>query len=333
SWTDLRAGAEAVGSTSHGQFGLVVQALYHAAGELLLGAEVVQDQRAVRAWRPGDLLHRHDAGAHDLIAPLTKELASATRRLVVPELLEVLLEQIGPHGLQVVAQQIAQAEPLMLGQVGLALEHAPTGLLQHRLVAVAGQPASLGGTHLVQRGIHLGNNMEAIEDVDGLAAPLADHLQIGLPHVRAHKLDLSGQLFADQGEELLEALHRPLPTDPEQAGALLLDLVDQRQVFVTLGILDLIDADRLDRAQLPVLEPPLHDILDRLADFVPGAAKRRGGFLPGELPRPVRQEQHVGLGQLVFADTPRDRFDAHPATPAIDPSHAVEEHHHAAPKR
>src|SRR5208283_3943495 len=52
-------------------------------------------------------------------------------------------------------------------------------------------------------------------------------------------------------------------TDPEQAGALLLDLVDQRQVFVTLGILDLIDADRPDRAQLPVLEPPLHDILDR----------------------------------------------------------------------
>src|SRR5208283_1250876 len=149
-----------------------------------------------------------------LTAPLIKELAGPTRRLIVPELLEVLLEQIGPHGLQVVAQQIAQAEPLMLGQVGLALEHAPTGLLQHRLVAVAGQPTSLGGTHLVQRGIHLGDNMEAIEDVDGLAAPLADHLQIRLPHVRADKLDLSGQLFADQGEELLEALHCPLATDP-----------------------------------------------------------------------------------------------------------------------
>lgn len=29
------------------------------------------------------------------------------------------------------------------------------------------------------------------------------------------------------------------------------------------GILDLIDADRRDRTQLPVLDPPLHDILDR----------------------------------------------------------------------
>jgi hypothetical protein len=34
------------------------------------------------------------------------------------------------------------------------------------------------------------------------------------------------------------------PTDPERARALLFDLIDQGQVFVTLGILDLIDADR-----------------------------------------------------------------------------------------
>ena len=95
--------------------------------------------------------------------------------------------------------------------------------------------------------------------MDGLAAPLADHRQIRLPHVRADKLDPSGQFLADQGKELLEARHRPLAADPQQARAVLFDLVDQRQVFVTLGILDLIDTDRRDRAQLPVLDPPLHD--------------------------------------------------------------------------
>jgi TolB-like protein len=41
-------GSEAVGF-SHGQFGLVIETLDDAAGELLPGAEVVQDQRAVRA--------------------------------------------------------------------------------------------------------------------------------------------------------------------------------------------------------------------------------------------------------------------------------------------
>ena len=43
-------GTEAVGF-SHGQFGLVVEALDHTARLLLSGAEVVQDQRAVRAWQ------------------------------------------------------------------------------------------------------------------------------------------------------------------------------------------------------------------------------------------------------------------------------------------
>jgi hypothetical protein len=56
--------------------------------------------------------------------------------------------------------------------------------------------------------------MEAIENVDGLAAPFADHRQVRLPHVRADKLDLSSQSFADHGEELLEARHRPLAPDP-----------------------------------------------------------------------------------------------------------------------
>ena len=41
-------GAEPIGF-SHGEFGFVVQPLDHTAGELLFGAEVVQDQRAVGA--------------------------------------------------------------------------------------------------------------------------------------------------------------------------------------------------------------------------------------------------------------------------------------------
>jgi hypothetical protein len=73
---------------------------------------------------------------------------------------------------------------------------------------------------------------------------------------------------------------RPLPSDPQMARALLLDLVDQRQVFVALGILDLIDADGHDRAELSVLEPPQHDILDRLTELVPATAERHRGLLP-----------------------------------------------------
>ena len=133
-----------------------------------------------------------------------------------------------------------------------------------------------------------------------------------------------GQRFADHSEELLEAFDSAVLADPQQAGGMLLDLVDQRQIFMALGVLDLIDTDGLDRTEAAMLQPPRDDILHCLADFVPAGAERQGGFLPGELASPVRQKHHVGLGQLVLADRPGQLFDPHPASPAIDPPHVVE---------
>jgi hypothetical protein len=60
-------GAETVGF-SHGDFSLVVQTLDNSAGKPLLRAEIVEDQFAVLAQRPGDLLHGLDARAHHLPA-------------------------------------------------------------------------------------------------------------------------------------------------------------------------------------------------------------------------------------------------------------------------
>src|SRR6516162_629301 len=83
----------------------------------------------------------------------------------------------------------------------------------------------------------------------------------------------------DQIEELLEALDGAVFADPQEPGAALLDLIDEGEV-VAFGILDLVDADRLDRLEMTVFEPPRHHIFHRLADLVPAGAKRHGGFLP-----------------------------------------------------
>ncbi len=61
-------------------------------------------------------------------------------------------------------QQIAQPEALRAAEIGLALEHAPSGLVQDRLVAVLRQPPSLGGAHIVEGVVHLGDYVEAVED-------------------------------------------------------------------------------------------------------------------------------------------------------------------------
>src|SRR5215471_10043252 len=53
-------GAESVGF-SHGELGLVVEALDDAAGELFFGAKIIEDEFAVAAQGFGDLLDRLDA--------------------------------------------------------------------------------------------------------------------------------------------------------------------------------------------------------------------------------------------------------------------------------
>jgi hypothetical protein len=125
----------------------------------------------------------------------------------------------------------------------------------------------------------------------------------------------------------------PILADPQQSGAALLDLVHQGEVLVAFGILDLIDADCLDRPEMAVFEPPRHHIFHRLTDLVPAGAERQGGLLPRQLARPMGEKQHVGLGEMVLAGRPGQLFDPHPAGPAIDPAHAVKEQHHEAPER
>ena len=55
-----------------------------------------------------------DAGSHGLLASKVEEGASPMRGVVVPGVLEVFVEQVGPHRLQVIAPQIARANLLMM---------------------------------------------------------------------------------------------------------------------------------------------------------------------------------------------------------------------------
>jgi len=78
-------------------FGFVVQTLDDAAGELLFGSEVVEQQLPVRAHGAGKLLHRIDARAHRSLAPGIEELFGPGRRVVFPEQLELNLSANTPE--------------------------------------------------------------------------------------------------------------------------------------------------------------------------------------------------------------------------------------------
>ena len=125
---------------------------------------------------------------------------------------------------------------------------------------------------------------------------------------------------------------RSLPTH-KQAGEPLVDLVDQRQVFVALGVLDFIHTNCADRLQRAMLQAPANHILDRVAHLVPGSVEGLGGFLPGELARPAGQKQHIGSGQLMLAIAPGNLLDHYATLPAVHASHAIQQENQKAPQR
>src|SRR5208283_3937493 len=186
--------------------------------------------------RTSDFLHGLDAAAHGLSAPEVQEQAGPMWRVVGPELLEVLLEQVSADGFQIVAKQIAEAELLLGGEILLALEHAPARLFQQWGMSVACQPARFGGTNLIQGLVHLGDDVEAVQDMQGQGTLLADHVQVGLPHIGADKQNPGSHLLAPDGKEALEGFY----------GAF----------------------------QRTLLQANVDDIFDRVTDPVPGGVER-----------------------------------------------------------
>ena len=133
-------GAEAVGF-SHGEFGFVVQTFDNAAGKLLLSQEIVEDEFPVLTQGAGDLLHRFDARAHGLAAPFIEEFAGPGGRIVIPELLKGFLKKVGADGLEVVAEEIAKSEALVVFEIPMVLKQQPARLSRDRRLT---PPASCG---------------------------------------------------------------------------------------------------------------------------------------------------------------------------------------------
>jgi hypothetical protein len=325
-------GSESVGS-SHRDFCLVVETLNDPAGEHLSGFEVVQDEVAMAAEHARHLLHRLDAGEHGLVAPRCQEFGGPGGRLVFPELLEVFFEQVGADGLQVEAEQIPQAEPLVPGEVRFSFEKTPAGFLQEGFMPSSSHLPGFGGAHFIQGFVQFGDDVKPVQDVQRLGALLTNHVEVRLPHVGTDKLDFGRKFRSDHGEEPLEGCLGPLLSHPEQPGEVV-DLVDQGQVLLPFGILNLVYADGKDGPQDAMCEAPLDHVLHRIKDFFPGGLERFGYLFPTQLACPVRQELHVDLGQVVFAASPGHFFHHYRATlPAIHPPHAIEEEHQKSPQR
>ena len=111
---------------------------------------------------------------------------------------------------------------------------------------------------------------------------LGDHRHVLTPHVRADELQAFDGGFRDRAKETTQTFLGSVTGDVQQATAIGVDLVHQRQVFVAAAISDLIDADRFDGPDFTVRQSPADDPVDRAKDGVPTGAEDHRGFLPAE---------------------------------------------------
>src|SRR5713226_473716 len=125
------------------------------------------------------------------------------------------------------------------------------------------------GADFVKRLVHFRHDVKTIEDVKRLGAFLANDFQIGLPHIGTDEHDLRSQFVADDSEESLKGFDGSFAAHPEQAGNAEVNLINQRQVLVAFGVLDFIDADRIDLAKQPVLQPEGDDVFHRVENLFP----------------------------------------------------------------
>ncbi|MEI9977149.1 MAG: hypothetical protein WDO73_36905 [Ignavibacteriota bacterium] len=102
---------------------------------------------------------------------------------------------------------------------------------------------------------------------------------------------------------------------------------------MAFGVLDFIDANRIDLTESAVLQSKRDDMFDGVEHLVPGGAERLGRFLPRKPARPAGQKQHVGIGQLMLAVAPGYFLDDHGfATVAIDAPHRIQQEYQKPPE-
>jgi len=150
---------------------------------------------------------------------------------------------------------------------------------------------TLGPTHLIHRLIEMAGDMETIQHVQSLSGLGGDDLQVGFPHVAAHKT----QRFYDVRPQRLQAAPqgglRAAAAHPQQAPAMGVDLVNDGQKVVgpqAASPMNLVHADGFDRAQFAVRQTPLHEPFHRPVHRFPTGLEDARRFPPAQPSRPAR---------------------------------------------
>ena len=165
-------------------------------------------------------------GAPQTAAPQTPPQTGASRDGIVPEPLEVLLQDICPYSFQVAAQQIDKFVDLLVGEVGGTLQQAPAAMGQHRFFPLFFKAFSFLGTDFINGLAHVGGNMKTVKDVNRPSRSCGNNFQIRPPHVATDKTQSLAAVFSQPVKKTVHGSDGSLFAQPQQTLASLVDLVD-----------------------------------------------------------------------------------------------------------
>jgi len=303
--------AESIGSSGY-HSDLIVQTLDGTVGDFPLGPKPVEDEFLVRPQQARDVAHRFDAAAQGALGPDTQERPGPGQGAIAPEVLKGLLEHPSPAGGQLGAEQAPEFVFGVTPDAAAAPEQFPAHALELGGLRTALQAVAFGAAHLIEGVIEVGGDVEAIQDVQRLAHLGGDHAQVGFPHVTADELHSLDDLRSQDGQPATQRGLGSSRSDPEQAAAVGVDLVDDGQEIVRpqpLAPVDLVHPDGLHCLQDAVGQPPLDNPIHGPIDRFPTDAERPGRFPPRQALGPTRQEDHQRNTGRTLAFTPGEVLD------------------------
>ena len=87
-------------------------------------------------------------------------------------------------------------------------------MFENRFVAVCFELPGFFGPHFVDLLIQRRHHVVAIQNVQSMTGSVGDDIQVRLPHVAAHKLQMIPHAGFEQVEEALQCFLFAVPSDP-----------------------------------------------------------------------------------------------------------------------
>jgi hypothetical protein len=327
---DVEASESIRFSGSH--FGLVVETLNSTEGNLPSATKPIEQGLPMSAQHLGHLLHRLEPRPRGSLTPVIQEFAGPSRAFVSPEPLRIFFEEISPNGFEIGGQQVLELDHLLVSQIFGPFEQTPATAGKNGLFPLGPQLSGFCSPDFVYSLAKVAHDMEAVDDVNGLARNLAHGPQVRLPHVAADETKLARPFFAEFLEKLPQGFLGSLSPDPQKPLATGVNLIDQGQVFMAFLPSDFIDPDRCHSLKAAMRQSPSDGHLDRPVDIVPSGLEGNGNLLPGKPFRPAGEKPGVCGSQMVLPFGPGDPFHFDPAAGTADPPHCIQEEHGNAPQ-